>query len=75
MDAKTLSSICDQVYHKFPEVNGVRPKLQPLSKGTISQHVLIFSSKATGMNGKAIPRVVRVVVNAEGKIVKMSTSK
>ena len=33
MDAKTLETICEQVYHKFPEVKGIRPKLQPLSKG------------------------------------------
>lgn len=75
MDAKTLSGVCEQVYRKYPEVQGIRPKLQPLSKGSVSQHVLIFSSHATSSSGKSIPRVVRVVVNAEGKIVKMSTSK
>jgi hypothetical protein len=75
MDAKTLSSICDQVYQKFPEVNGVRPKLQAMSKGQVSQHVLIFSSTATASNGKSMNRVVRVVVGSDGKIVKMSTSK
>jgi hypothetical protein len=75
MDAKTLDHVCDQVYRKYPEVKGVRPKLQPLSKGTTSQHVLIFSSHATSTSGQTIPRVVRVVVNGEGKIVKMSTSK
>ena len=75
MDEKTLSSICDQVYHRFPEVNGIRPKLQSMSKGATSQHVLIFSTKATAANGKSLPRVVRVVVSSDGKIVKMSTSK
>lgn len=75
MDAKTLGTICDQVYHKFPEVKGVRPKLQPLSKGKASQHVLIFSSHATAANGVSLNRVVRVVVNEDGQIIKMSTSK
>jgi len=75
MDAKTLGQVCEQVYRKYPEVQGVRPKLQPLSKGPVSQHVLIFSSHATSSSGQNIPRVVRVVVNGEGKIVKMSTSK
>lgn len=75
MDAKTLSSICDQVYHRFPEVNGVRPKLQSMSKGQVSQHILIFSKQASGADGKSIQRVVRVVVSSEGNIVKMSTSK
>jgi hypothetical protein len=75
MDAKALSSICDEVYQRFPEVNGVRPKLQSMSKGTASQHVLIFSGHATTASGKSMERVVRVVVSADGKVIKMSTSK
>jgi len=75
MDAKTLSSVCEQVYRKYPEVQGVRPKLQPISKGPSSQHILIFASHATSSSGHSIARLVRVVVNGEGKIVKMSTSK
>jgi hypothetical protein len=75
MDAKKLDSICDQVYHKFPEVKGVRPKLQPLTKGKASQHVLIFSSHATTASGTSMTRVVRVVVSEDGQIIKMSTSK
>lgn len=75
MDAKTLDSICEQVYRKFPEVDGVRPKLQSVSKGTASQHVLIFTSHATTENGKSLTRIVRVVITPEGKILKMSTSK
>lgn len=75
MDAKKLDAVCDQVYRKFPEVKGVRPKLQPLSKGKASTHVLIFSSHATAANGTSLNRVVRVVVNEDGQIVKMSTSK
>ena len=75
MDEKTLSAICEQVYHRFPEVKGARPKLQPMSKGPVSQHVLIFSGKAMSEGGKSIQRVVRVVVGDNGKIVKMSTSK
>lgn len=54
MDAKTLGTICEQVYHKFPEVKGVRPKLQPLSKGKTTTHVLIFSSHATTASGTSL---------------------
>ena len=75
MDEKTLSTICEQVYHRFPEVKGARPKLQPMSKGTTTQHVLIFASKAMSESGKSLQRVVRVVVGDNGKIIKMSTSK
>jgi hypothetical protein len=75
MDENLLNSICNQVYKKFPEVNGIRPKLQAMSKGTTSQHILIFSGKAKTASGTSIARVVRVVVSSEGKIIKMSTSK
>ncbi len=75
MDAKLLSSICEQVYRKYPEVRGSRPKLQPLSKGTTTQHVLLFSGKSSTANGGSLSHTVRVVVNGEGKIVKMSSSK
>jgi hypothetical protein len=75
MDAKTLETICEQVYHKFPEVKGIRPKLQPLSKGKTSQHILVFASHATTASGTSMSRVVRVVVSEAGQIIKMSTSK
>ncbi len=75
MDAKTISGICEQVYRKYPEVRGARPKLQPLSKGPVSQHVLIFTGKSSTDSGRSLSHTVRVVVNAEGKIVKMSSSK
>lgn len=75
MDDRELSTICDQVYNRYPEVNGVRPKLQPMAKGGVSQQILIFTGKAKAENGKSISRIVRVVVGSNGKIVKMSTSK
>jgi len=75
MDAKAISGICEQVYRKYPEVKGSRPKLQPLSKGSVSQHVLIFTGKSSTETGRTLSHTVRVVVNAEGKILKMSSSK
>lgn len=75
MDSKTISGICEQVYRKYPEVKGSRPKLQPLSKGSVSQHVLIFTGKSSTDSGRSLSHTVRVVVNGDGKIVKMSSSK
>jgi len=75
MDAKTISGICEQVYRKYPEVKGSRPKLLPLSKGSVSQHVLIFTGKSSTDSGRSLSHTVRVVVNGDGKIVKMSSSK
>jgi hypothetical protein len=72
MDDKTLASVCKQVYQKYPEVQGVRPKVkaQP-GESTL----LVFQAKAQTASGQTLPRTVRVTVSAAGKITKMSTSK
>ncbi len=72
MDKKTLTAICNQVYSRFPEVKGCRPRIQ--SHGETGQ-ILIFKGQATTADGRNIPRVVRVVVDKNGKINKMTTSR
>jgi hypothetical protein len=72
MEKKLITSICNQVYSRFPEVKGCQPKIQP--HGETGQ-VLIFKGQAAGADGRAIPRVVRVVVNQDGKISKITTSR
>ncbi len=72
MEKKLIASICSQVYSRFPEVKGCQPRIQP--HGDTGQ-VLIFKGQATGADGHAISRVVRVVVNLEGKISKITTSR
>lgn len=72
MDEKTISTVCQKVYQKFPDVKGIRPKVKS-QPGDSS--VFIFESKGTTASGKAIGRTVRVTVSASGKITKMSTSR
>jgi hypothetical protein len=72
MEKKLLTSICNQVYSRFPEVKGVSPKIQ--AHGDTGQ-VLIFKGQASGADGRAIQRIVRVVVSLEGKISKITTSR
>lgn len=71
MDAKTLSSICSRVYREFPEVKGCSPQKQSQAKNTL----LIFKGQGVTATGKPIHRVVRVVVNPDGEILKMTTSR
>ena len=75
MNADILSKICSQVYAKFPEVNGVKPKIQNQSAAGAGNHLVIFTGSAKAANGKVLSRVVRVVVSESGKILKMTTSK
>ncbi len=72
MDAKVLQNVCRQVYQKHPEVRGVTPKVKPQTSSTF---LLIFESKGTTANGQTIRHTIRAVVNAEGKITKLSSSR
>lgn len=79
MDSHILSSICKQVYQKYPEVSGADPKItvqkSPAGGKAESSYLLTFKGSATGADGKKISSVVRVVANENGKILKISSSK
>ncbi|MEK6256805.1 MAG: hypothetical protein N2C13_05755 [Chloroflexota bacterium] len=79
MEQKVINSISSKVSKKFPEVSGKKPsvKRRPVAKSQTAAEtfLLIFKGMAVGPGGKSIPRQVRVVANAKGKIIKMTTSK
>lgn len=72
MERQLLSSICDQIYRKFPEVSGKQPKVSTQSD---DQTLLIFSGSAMAADGRKITRTVRVVASNSGKIIKVTTSR
>lgn len=71
MDRSLLNSICSQVNRKFPETNGVQPKV---TERPDNQFLLVFKASAVTADGRSLPRTVRVVADARGKIIKMTTS-
>jgi hypothetical protein len=71
MDRQLISSICTQVYRKFPETNGSQPKVTARPD---DQFLLVFKAVATTADGRSLPRTVRVVADSKGKILKMTTS-
>ena len=80
MDDKHLDSICKQIYKRFPEVSGSRPKVQAQkppsgSDGTSSQYLLIFQGSRSAADGKSINRIIRVVASEQGRILKVTTSR
>ena len=81
MNQKLVENICREVYQKYPELRGMRPKVQPFivekSRGSNAspKFLLIFQEKALTATNKALPYSVRVVVSAQGKILKMSMSR
>ncbi len=76
MDKSTISKLTKQVTGKFPEMEGVRPSLR--RKGDThngAQYELTFKGCAKLPGGKTMRRVVRVVADEKGRILRMSTSK
>jgi hypothetical protein len=86
LDAKTLTAITKQVQRQFPEVSGNKPDVRvqhtPQAKtpsssleDTAPLYLVTFRGTALTPEGKSIPRLVRVVVSADGKIKKITTSR
>jgi hypothetical protein len=86
LDAKTLSAIAKQIHHQFPEVAGSKPTVRiqnppqakntsPTREHTSSLYLVTFRGTGNTSAGKSIPRLVRVVVTVDGKIIKITTSR
>lgn len=71
MERQVINAICQQVNRKFPETKGVQPKV---TERPNDQFLLVFKSSVTTADGRSLPRTVRVVADADGKIIKMTTS-
>lgn len=72
MDQQKLNQVCEQVYRRFPQVAGSRPKVQSRPD---QQYLLVFQGAGQAADGRKIPQTVRVVVSADGKILKTTTSR
>jgi hypothetical protein len=80
MNEKTIDDICKEVYRRFPEIRGVKPKIQPYrpsiaqSASASTKSLLIFQGGGVTDSKKTLTYIVRVVVDADGKISRMSMS-
>jgi hypothetical protein len=74
-----IDRIARQVYVQFPEIKDVRPQVQnqpaPKTANAAQGYVLTFKGQGKGPGGQTIPRIVRVVADGRGKVVKISTSR
>lgn len=67
-----MDEIYQKVYRKFPEVDGKKPVRHSQPEG---KTLLVFKGEGKAANGVKIPRIVRVLVDQNGKILKMTTSR
>ncbi len=79
MNPQILKGISVQVYKQFPELEGTKPKvqLQTSSKSSTDQknYLLIYRGTVKTFDGRSLQRIVRIVATAQGKILKMTTSR
>lgn len=88
LSRQQIDSISIQVYSKFPELEGIIPKVktqsiqgadptgQSQSKGLFDgQYLLTYMRKTSIAGGNTMMRVVRAVSDSKGKILKITTSK
>jgi hypothetical protein len=84
MDPKLLQTISQEIYHRFPDLRGRRPRVQAVKPGQTrstglaltngARYLLVYSGRVAVSTGKQMPYTVRVVVNEQGKILKISSS-
>ena len=77
MNRDAIDKINRKVSKQFPELKSVRPSVRSQSKSTnkLQKFTLTYKGKAALPNGRTISRIVRVVADENGKVIRMSTSK
>lgn len=81
IDKKNIQKITAQIVRRFPEMAGCTPivqqqkSAQAKSLASDSTYVLTYQGSARLAEGKTLPRHVRVVVDGQGNILRISTSR
>ena len=79
LSSSQISTISRQIYRQFPEIRDARPMVQnqagAKAVGGPGQYVLTFRGSGQGPGGQKISRIVRVVADDRGKVLKVSTSR
>jgi hypothetical protein len=80
LSSAQIDTIARQVYRQFPEVRDARPSVQNQAVAkdasrAAGRYLLTFRGRGQGPGGQSIMRIVRVVADERGKVLKMSTSR
>lgn len=73
MKSDAIRSVCQEVYRRFPEFSGVRPRVQE-SSSRAGLFTLTFQTRASLSEDKILARWVRVVADNQGHITRLTTS-
>lgn len=72
MEKTALDKVCQQIYRRFPPMQGKRPKVSSQSS---DRFLLIFSSSGKTPDGKTIAQTLRVVAASDGRILKTTMNR
>lgn len=77
MTDELVSKVSRQVTKTFPEMRGVRPTVKRETGGGDDdpRYLLTYKGKADLPGGKTLSRIVRVVADDRGRIIRISTSR
>jgi hypothetical protein len=75
MEKGTIQKVSRQVVRTFPEMDGVSPSVRAQPGADAGQYLLTFKGKAPLPGGKTLTRIVRVVADDRGRILRISTSR
>jgi hypothetical protein len=75
--SSAIEKVKREVARQFPEMTGIKPSVrkQGSKKNQDDQYLLTFKGTVELPGGKKMSRIVRVVADERGHVVKMSTSK
>jgi hypothetical protein len=71
---EAVDKVTKTVVRQFPEMDGVRPAVKS-EKGDDPRYLVTFKGAAQLPDGKTLKRIVRVVADADGDVIRMSTSR
>jgi hypothetical protein len=77
MEHSAIDKVTKKIKKQFPEMSGVRPtvKSQKSPSRGESQYLLTYKGKAILPGGRTLNRIVRVVADPAGRVLRISTSR
>ena len=70
-----VDAICKQVYRRFPELKGTRPRVKSQGAGARGRFLLLFKSRIRLDDGATMPVTVRAVADERGRVIKMASTR
>ena len=75
MENGPIAKVTRQVLRTFPEMEGVEPTVRPQPASEAPQFILTYKGKASLPGGKILMRIVRVIADERGQVLRISTSR